>query len=177
VKSTNRRFVNGFTCAAEPRAHLNPQMSCHHDDHRWGDQTPTHPRTAAAAPRERQQQRRVRCGRDANATTRWWAAAACAPDPRRGVYVLEGQLAFQVGTEVVTAGPGTWLFAPRDVPHTLANPGDQPGTLLCFFAPGGFERRFARALAQQAGEALPPDLEALSEAEHATRTVGPPLQF
>jgi quercetin dioxygenase-like cupin family protein len=99
------------------------------------------------------------------------------PTHGEGFYVLEGQLAFQIGTEVVTAGPGTWLFAPRNVPHTLANPGDQLGTLLCFFAPGGFERRFARALAQQAGGPLPPDLETLSEAERATKAIGPPLQF
>jgi mannose-6-phosphate isomerase-like protein (cupin superfamily) len=99
------------------------------------------------------------------------------PTHGEGFYVLEGQLAFQVGSEVVTAGPGTWLFAPRNVPHTLANPGDQLGTVLCFFAPGGFERRFARALAQQAGGSLPADLEALSEAERLTKAVGPPLQF
>lgn len=61
--------------------------------------------------------------------------------------------------------------------YTLANPSDQPGTLLCIFAPGGFERRFARALAQQAGGSIPADLEALSEAERLTKAVGPPLQF
>jgi quercetin dioxygenase-like cupin family protein len=99
------------------------------------------------------------------------------PTHGEGFYVLEGQLAFQVGSEVVTAGPGTWLFAPRNIPHTLANPGDQLGTVLCFFAPGGFERRFARALAQQAGGSLPAGLEALSEAERLTKAVGPPLQF
>jgi quercetin dioxygenase-like cupin family protein len=99
------------------------------------------------------------------------------PTHGEGFYVLEGQLAFQVGSEVVTAGPGTWLFAPRNVPHTLANPGDHLGTLLCFFAPGGFERRFARALAEQSGGSLPAELEALSEAERSTKAVGPPLQI
>jgi quercetin dioxygenase-like cupin family protein len=99
------------------------------------------------------------------------------PTHGEGFYVLDGQLAFQIGNEIVTAGPGTWLFAPRNAPHTLANPSNQLGTLLCFFAPGGFERRFARALAQQAGESLPADLEALSEAERATKAVGPPLQI
>ena len=95
------------------------------------------------------------------------------PTHGEGFYVLEGQLAFQVGSEVVTAGPGTWLFAPRNVPHTLANPGDQLSTVLCFFAPGGFERRFARALAQQAGGSLPADLQALSEAERLRRQSAP----
>jgi len=99
------------------------------------------------------------------------------PTHGEGFYVLEGQLAFQVGSEVVTAGPRSWLFAPRNVQHTLANTGDQLGTVQCCLAPGGFERRFARALAQQAGGSLPADLEALSEAERLTKAVGPPLQF
>jgi hypothetical protein len=40
------------------------------------------------------------------------------------------------------------------------------------FAPGGFERRFERMLAKQHGAAV---LAELSEAERATRLIGPPL--
>ena len=36
-------------------------------------------------------------------------------------YVLEGQLTFQFGDELVTAGSNTLVFAPGDTVHTLAN--------------------------------------------------------
>lgn len=94
------------------------------------------------------------------------------PTHGEGFYVLAGELTFQVGDEIVTGGPGTWVFAPRDTPHTLANLGDQDGRLLCVFAPGGFERRFERMIAEETGEPVPAEP---SEAERATRAVGPPL--
>ena len=89
------------------------------------------------------------------------------PTHGEGFYVLAGEMTFQLGHEVVAAGRGTWAFAPRDTPHTLANFGALPARLLCVFAPGGFERRFERMLAGS-------DL-ASSAAERATRMVGPPL--
>jgi quercetin dioxygenase-like cupin family protein len=36
-------------------------------------------------------------------------------------YVLDGELTFQVGDELSTAGPGELAFALGGVPHTLAN--------------------------------------------------------
>ena len=41
-------------------------------------------------------------------------------------YVLEGTLGALLGDEVVTAGPGTWVFKPRDQWHTFWNDGDTP---------------------------------------------------
>jgi quercetin dioxygenase-like cupin family protein len=95
------------------------------------------------------------------------------PTHGEGFYVLAGELTVQVGEDVATAGPGTWAFAPRDIPHTLANHGRTSVRLLCVFAPGGFERRFERMVAGGAGAAAlaPP-----SKAEAATRPVGPPLR-
>lgn len=95
------------------------------------------------------------------------------PTHGEGFYVLAGELTFQVGDEIVSGGPGTWVFAPRDTPHTLANLSDQDARLLCVFAPGGFERRFERMIAQQTGQQLPGEM---SEAERATRMVGPPAK-
>jgi quercetin dioxygenase-like cupin family protein len=89
------------------------------------------------------------------------------PTHGEGFFVLSGELTIQLGEEVVLARPGTWAFAPRHTPHTLANLGSRPARLLCVFAPGGFERRFERMLADT-------DL-ATSAAERATRVVGPPL--
>jgi quercetin dioxygenase-like cupin family protein len=94
------------------------------------------------------------------------------PTHGEGFYVLEGELTLQIGEDLVTAGPDTWAFAPRDVPHTLANHGPTTVRLLCVFAPGGFERRFERMVAAAAGTAAPAEP---SPAEAATRLVGPPL--
>jgi quercetin dioxygenase-like cupin family protein len=99
------------------------------------------------------------------------------PTHGEGFYVLGGHPSFQLGTQVVTGDIGAWIFAPRDTPHTLANPYDEPALLLCVFAPGGFERRFERMLAKQSGNTLPDELLELTEAERATRMVGPPLQM
>lgn len=93
------------------------------------------------------------------------------PTHGEGFYVLTGWITFQVGDEIITGGPGTWVYAPRNAPHALANFGAVDARLLCTFAPGGFERRFERMLAEQTGQ---PALEP-SEAERATRLLGPPL--
>ncbi|WP_442928885.1 cupin domain-containing protein [Modestobacter sp. VKM Ac-2980] len=47
-------------------------------------------------------------------------------------YVLTGLLSFQVGSEVITAGPGSWLFAPRNTPDTLANLGSESGHFCAY---------------------------------------------
>jgi mannose-6-phosphate isomerase-like protein (cupin superfamily) len=65
-------------------------------------------------------------------------------------YVLEGELTFQLGTELTSAGPGEVVFAPRGVHHTLANFGAAARYLLVC-TPAGFERYFARVAADQAG--------------------------
>ena len=98
------------------------------------------------------------------------------PTHAEAFYVLAGDLSLQVGDEVVTGGPGTWACAPKNVPHTLANLGAHAGRVLCLFAPGGFERRFERMLAQRHGEGNAADLAELTESERLTRLVGPPIQ-
>jgi quercetin dioxygenase-like cupin family protein len=72
-------------------------------------------------------------------------------------YVLEGQLTFQLGEELTTAGPGTLTFAPRGSHHTLANLGDSPARYLLICTPGGFERMFLRLEASKAGAEPPAD--------------------
>jgi quercetin dioxygenase-like cupin family protein len=65
-------------------------------------------------------------------------------------YVLEGEFAFQLGTQTVKATAGTFVFVPRDVPHAFENIGNQPGRVLGIMTPGGYEK-FFEELAQ-----LPP---------------------
>jgi quercetin dioxygenase-like cupin family protein len=66
-------------------------------------------------------------------------------------YVLEGELTFQLGDELRTAGPGELVFAPRGSHHTLANLSGAPARYLVVCTPAGFENRFARTAAERAG--------------------------
>jgi mannose-6-phosphate isomerase-like protein (cupin superfamily) len=61
-------------------------------------------------------------------------------------YVLTGTLGALLGDEVVTAGPGTWVFKPRLQWHTFWNAGDSPCEIIEVISPAGFEDYF-RALA------------------------------
>jgi quercetin dioxygenase-like cupin family protein len=88
-------------------------------------------------------------------------------------YVLDGELTFQVGDELATAGPGSLTFAPRGSHHTLANLADSPARYLLICTPGGFERMFMRLEANKAGAEPPP--EAL-EAFPPTIVIGPTIR-
>ena len=57
-------------------------------------------------------------------------------------YVLTGKLGTLLGEEVVTAGPGTWVFKPRGQWHTFWNAGDIPCEIIEIISPGGFEDFF-----------------------------------
>jgi mannose-6-phosphate isomerase-like protein (cupin superfamily) len=62
-------------------------------------------------------------------------------------YVLEGTLGALLGDDVVTAGPGTWVFKPRNQWHTFWNAGDTPCEIIEIISPAGFEN-FFRELAE-----------------------------
>ena len=70
-------------------------------------------------------------------------------------HILEGEMTFQVRDELVTTGAGELLFAPRGVPHTLANLSGETARYLVVCTPAGFERHFGRMAAEQAGKAPP----------------------
>jgi mannose-6-phosphate isomerase-like protein (cupin superfamily) len=57
-------------------------------------------------------------------------------------YVLTGKLGALLGEEVVTAGPGTWVFKPRGQWHTFWNAGDTPCETIEVISPSGFEDFF-----------------------------------
>jgi quercetin dioxygenase-like cupin family protein len=71
-------------------------------------------------------------------------------------YVLDGELTFQLDDQVTAVGPGELIFAPRGVPHTLANLTESPARYLLVLTQPGFERELARRAANQAG-VKPPD--------------------
>jgi len=66
-------------------------------------------------------------------------------------YMLEGELIFQIEDALMTKGEGELSFAPRNVPHALANHGDAPARYVLVCTPAGFERHWARVAADAAG--------------------------
>jgi quercetin dioxygenase-like cupin family protein len=65
-------------------------------------------------------------------------------------YVLDGEFLFRLGAQSLAAPAGTFVLAPRGVPHAFENVGTAPGRILGIMTPAGFEK-FFEALAQ-----LPP---------------------
>lgn len=58
-------------------------------------------------------------------------------------FVLEGEFSVTIGEETSTAGPGTFIFAPRGVPHAYV--ANVPSRHLTIVSPPGFERFLADA--------------------------------
>src|SRR5262249_31446912 len=95
--------------------------------------------------------------------------------------VLEGELTIWVDGTAVVAGAGTFVFGPRDVPHTFVVSSEQARFLLVT-EPAGFEG-FVRGLAAPAAAAeippapaAPPDMEPLlrAAADYGLEILGPP---
>src|SRR5262245_37362281 len=87
-------------------------------------------------------------------------------------YVLEGELTFRLGDDLVTRRGGELAFAPGGVAHTYANLSGAPARALLVITPGGFERYFARMAAERQG--VEPPAWALQPVPEVT-TLGPPL--
>ena len=96
-------------------------------------------------------------------------------------YVTEGALTFWVGGEVIEAPAGSFVYGPRDIPHTflVSSPAAR---FLVVTEPAGFER-FMRAMGQPAPTltipppaAPPSDLAPLvaAAAEYGIEILGPP---
>ena len=75
-------------------------------------------------------------------------------------YVLEGEITVQQGEEIVSAGPGAYVFKPRGVFHTFWNAGAETARLIEIIAPGGFERYFEE-LQRLIPTDQPPDIGAI----------------
>ena len=59
-----------------------------------------------------------------------------------GFYVVSGTARFTVGQTVHDAAPGTLVMVPPGVPHTFANPGDQPVVMVNTFTPDLYVQYF-----------------------------------
>ncbi len=99
-------------------------------------------------------------------------------------YVVEGHMTFYVADEKFEAGPGTFVFAPRGIPHTFTVD-IEPTRVLVFASPAGFER-FALDLAHpdSASRDTPPEGFAMPAPEvlgpvaerYGIEVVGPPVR-
>jgi quercetin dioxygenase-like cupin family protein len=96
-------------------------------------------------------------------------------------YVLDGELTFWVGGEVVNAPAGSFVYGPRDVPHTFIVASEQARFLLVT-EPAGFDA-FFRAASEPAARLEippapkePPDIEGLTvlAATYGIEILGPP---
>ena len=96
-------------------------------------------------------------------------------------YVLEGSLAFWAGGRTFEAEAGSFVYGPRDVPHTFAVTSAE-ARFVVVTEPAGFEG-FVRALAEPAqsltlppAATTPPDPEHLATvaAEYGVEILGPP---
>ena len=96
-------------------------------------------------------------------------------------YVMEGELTLWVGGQVIHASAGSFVYGPRDIPHTYTVSSDT-ARFLVVTQPAGFDD-FIRAFAQPATErVIPPtatettDVEAMTRtaAEYGIEILGPP---
>jgi mannose-6-phosphate isomerase-like protein (cupin superfamily) len=96
-------------------------------------------------------------------------------------YVIEGELTFWVGGRIIKAPTGSFVYGPRDIPHTFTVTSPQARSLVVT-EPVGFER-FMRALSEPAAaRTLPPaavplpsrDKIMAAAAEFGLEILGPP---
>jgi len=91
-------------------------------------------------------------------------------------YVVEGEMAFIVDGKWTVAGPGTYAFGPRNLPHGFKVVGETPARLLLLCSPGGFEG-FVNELRQP--EPAPPDMGVLvaTATRYGIEILGPLPEF
>lgn len=83
-------------------------------------------------------------------------------------YILEGEVTIFCGDQKIKAGPGTYVYGPREIPHGFRIEGTQPGRLLILATPAGFDQFIAEAGEPAQELILPPagplDMEKLNAA-------------
>jgi quercetin dioxygenase-like cupin family protein len=97
-------------------------------------------------------------------------------------YVLDGELTVWVDGEVIVAPAGSFVFGPKDTPHTFTVSSPEGARFLLVTEPAGFEGFMrssaepARALTWPPPPSEPPDEERLSTlaAEYGLEILGPP---
>jgi quercetin dioxygenase-like cupin family protein len=73
-------------------------------------------------------------------------------------YVLEGKYEVQCGDRKIEATPGSFVFAPRAIPHAFRNISSGPGKVLIMITPAGIEHFFEELGQLGQDKPGPPDL-------------------
>jgi quercetin dioxygenase-like cupin family protein len=73
-------------------------------------------------------------------------------------YVLDGEVEFHVGDEVLVATEGAYVLAPPNVVHYFRNVSDEPVRMLNLHTPGGFAE-YRRELEELKAKGIEPDRE------------------
>ncbi len=82
-------------------------------------------------------------------------------------FILEGTYEFLLGEKTLELGPGSFLFAPRGIPHASKNVGTTRSRMLVIVSPAGLENCFAEMgqpvtdLSAPPTASGPPDIEKL----------------
>lgn len=76
-------------------------------------------------------------------------------------YVLEGEFEIQCGENNIRAVPGSFVFAPREIPHSFRNINSGSSKVLIIASPAGIEK-FFEELSELASQG-PPDIEKVKE--------------
>jgi len=90
-------------------------------------------------------------------------------------YVLEGEIAFVFDGKWIKAGPGAYVFGPREIPHGFKIAGTAPARVLILCAPAGFERFVLEMGEDFTSPPAPPDMTKLSRlaAQYKIDILGP----
>lgn len=90
-------------------------------------------------------------------------------------YVLEGELAIVSDGKWSLAGAGSYVFAPRLIPHGFKVAGTIPARMLILCSPAGFENFVLAQAVDIASPPAPPDMAKLMElaAKHRIDILGP----
>ena len=93
------------------------------------------------------------------------------------IYTLDGTIRVRLGDDLIEVLPGSFVFIPRNTPHTWQNVGEGPSRFVVTLAPASieFEEFFTRYAKLPPGER---GIEAFSRLAAETRAMdvlGPPL--
>jgi mannose-6-phosphate isomerase-like protein (cupin superfamily) len=94
-------------------------------------------------------------------------------------YILDGLFLFKCGDELFEAGPGAFVFLPRDIAHSFKNVGETLARFLVLNAPAGFDQFIVDAGTPALEEGLPPQSldfgrMAAVAAKYGVEILGPP---
>ena len=97
------------------------------------------------------------------------------------IYIIEGEITFQIGDRTVKASAGSFVLMPKGIPHTFRI--ETPAKGLIILSPPGFENYFIEAGKLAEAKTLPPppdeppDFEKIGAiaAKYGNNVVGPPL--